>query len=146
MRRAARILFLIGMILSIVLAVSFFICGLAFVILGANPAFRQFIIESVENGSAQSSLPPEETANLIQGIFVGCGIPFFFISIFGIVNAVVSAKAKNGQPSRALCILNIVFGILSDVVVNVVGGVLCIIQDGKDARRKQVDTFDNQVE
>ena len=150
MRRASEILFLIGMILSIVVAVCWFICGISAIVVGSVPAIKEALIQALNElkeqaGSSAASANVETLASLIQGGIIGSGVAFLFLGGFSVANAVFSAKAKAGKPTRTIAILNIVFGILSDVIVNVVGAVLSLIQDGRDERRK-AKAIENQAE
>lgn len=143
MRKASEILFLVGMILSIVLAVSYFTSAIACIVVGSVPAVRDAIIEGLNkaNEAGNTNFNAEQLASFIQGGIIGSGVSLFFVCGFAVANAVFSAKARRGKPTRTIAILNIVFGILSDVIVNVVGAVLSIIQDGRDERRKVVSVI-----
>ena len=147
MRRASEILFLVGMIVSIIVAVGCGIAAITLFVLGGSPAFKEVLIKLVEEGKVtvnyQGNLTSEQVATIFQGTLIGCGVPCLFISGFAVANAVFSSKAKGGKPTRTIAILNIVFGILSDVYVNVVGAILSLIQDGRDERRQALE---NKVE
>lgn len=148
MRKAAQILFLIGMILAIIASVSWFISGILCIIGGASPAFGEavakIISEAMESAHYAGDLTAEQLAAVIQGAYIGLGVTCIFLCAFSIACAVFASKAKNGHPTRAISVLNIVFGILSGTSVTVVGAIFALICDTKDQNKPQV--IDNQAE
>lgn len=127
MKRVKRILFLVGGILSIVMAASFFIVGLVFVVLG--PTIGAYIAET-----------DQQAADIFLGVYLSIGLVFVFVSVFGLINAILSFKAMNSN-SKSLMVANIIFGILSDVIVNVVGGIIGFILIDREKEDK-----DNAIE
>ncbi|MBQ7994766.1 MAG: hypothetical protein IJ247_00905 [Bacilli bacterium] len=127
MKRVKRILFLVGGILSIVMAASFFIVGLVFVVLG--PTIGAYMAET-----------DQQAADIFLGVYLSIGLVFVIVSVFGIINAILSFKAMNSN-SKSLMVANIVFGILSDVIVNVVGGIIGFILIDREKEDK-----DNAIE
>ena len=148
MRRASQILFLVGMILSIVAAVGCGISAIVCFVAGGDPKIGEMIAkglaEAMEAANYNGSVSAEELAKLIQGAYIGGGIACLFVTGFAIANAVFSAKAKDGRPTRTISILCIVFGILSDVIVTVVGAVFALICDSREQNRK--DVIDNKTD
>ena len=145
MRRASQILFLVGMILSIVAAVSLGISAILCFVAGGNPELGEIIskgiAEAMEAGNYNGSISADEVAALIQGAYIGFGVALLFAAGFAIANAVFSSKAKDGRPTRTISILCIVFGILSDVIVTVVAAVFALICDSRE--RNKPDVIDN---
>ena len=128
MKRAANILFLVGAIISIVTAVSGILSGIAFIVLGCIPEIKQAIIDGVNNGSIQTTeATAEAAAAVFQYTFIACGVSVLFCSLFAIPNCIFAFKARNCN-SRVIFILNIVFGVICCVEVNVVGAVFALIK------------------
>ena len=143
MKRAANILFLIGAILSIVAAASYFICSIVFIVLGTSPALREAIIESINSGQATTTLPSaEEAATFMQATFVATGIVMFIPALCAIPSAIFAFKARNSD-KKAFFILNIVFGVLSSAAVNVVGAIFALIK-GDTIENKPVEIIENR--
>lgn len=143
MKRAANILFLIGAILSIVAAASYFICSIVFIVLGTSPALREAIIESINSGQATTTLPSaEEAATFMQATFVATGIVMFIPALCAIPSAIFAFKARNSD-KKVFFILNIVFGVLSSATVNVVGAVFALIK-GDTIENKPVEIVENR--
>ena len=149
MRRAAQILFLVGMILSIISAVSCGISGIICIIAGGNPALGETLAKAFADAMAAAnyngSVTPEELAAMIQGAYIGIGVWCLITAALAVVNAVFCSKARDGRPARSTAILCIVFGILSSVMVSVVGAIFALICDSRE-QNKPKDTFENQAE
>ena len=127
MKRVKRILFLVGGVLSIVMATSFFIVGLVFVVLG--PTIGAYMAET-----------DQQAADIFLGVYLSVGLVFVFVSVLSLINAILSFKAMNSN-SKSLMVANIIFGILSDVIVNVVGGIIGFILIDREKEDK-----DNAIE
>ena len=124
MKKASNILFLVGGILSFVWMAFEIIGGIIFAIF-AGPDAKQVIIDGLNDGTITSSFEgtPEEVATLIQGMFIMFAVMMFIFAVFALVNGILALKAKK-DPAKTNCIINIVFGFLSGVLVNTVGGIL----------------------
>lgn len=128
MKKATNILFLVGGIVSAVMIFVYLLVGVIY-ILGASPVFCDMVTEMLENGQLHTSLegvPVEEIVSYLQATFLVIGVCFMVLACFAAVNCVMSFIARKKQ-SKAVCVLNIVFGVLSSVIVNIVGGVFGII-------------------
>ena len=138
MRRASSILMRIGGILSIVFASLFLVSSFAFLI-WALPAFHDAIVKAINEGAIHSSYQgsPDQVASLIQGLFVSIGISFIVMAAFNVANSVFALRGRK-LPSRKISILNIVFGILSGVEVNAVGGIFGLIAEGIEERNDEI--------
>ena len=128
MKKAANILFLIGGIVSIVTAASLVIAGVILMLVGLLPVFTDAVMDLAK------SYAPEEAAKDIQAAFeimkivlISYGVTCLFIATFSAVSAVVAFKARNTD-NKAMFILNIVFGVLGCVEVNVVGAIFALIK------------------
>ena len=128
MKKVANILFLVGGIYSFILVASLVIIGIVFLVF-SSAGLTATIIIGIQNGSIKSSFTgtPEEIAALVQLTFLITGIILLFIASFGIVNGILSLKARNTD-NKNLYIANIVFGILSDTPINVVGAIFALIK------------------
>ena len=127
MKKAAKILYLIGGIYSIITAVTLMIIGIVFVVF-AGASFTSAIIEGIRSGEIRSSFSGSEAevASQIQLMFMTIGLVFVFMASFGVVNSILSFKARNSA-NRKLFIANIVFSALSGVEVNLVGSIFALI-------------------
>lgn len=122
MRRASQVLFKIGKIISIFELVAYLICVVVFFILGGSVALIQ---QGLEDGSITTDIQgnPEEVAIALAAVFIALAVVFLFLGAFVIVNVVLTSKALK-NPTKGICIANIVFGIISGAEVNAVGGFL----------------------
>ena len=125
MRKASRILFLVGAIVAIVAAVGYLIAGLVLVIVPNVDAF----IEAASKEMTAQELEAVQAAMIINGVFFLLGVPFCGLSSFFAFKAHFQER-----PSKALNVLNIVFGALS-IEVNLVGAIFALIADGQEDRR-----------
>ena len=127
MRKASKILFLVGAIVAIVAAVTLLVTGLILIIIPNTDAF----VDVVGKQATPEELQAAQAALIICGSFCLAGIPFCALdSFFGF-------KAfKSEKPSVTLNVLNIVFGVLS-VYVNIVAGIFALVADGQEQRRAQ---------
>ncbi len=99
----------------------------------STPATTQLLVDGLKDGSIHSSIQgtPEQVAAIIQGSFLiaGCCIAPGFI--FGIVSGIVSTLGiKKHTP--LIYVLNIIFGFVSGVLLNVVAGILGLVAPNKD--------------
>ena len=122
MRRASQVLFKVGKILSIIELVAYLICVVVYFVLGGSVALIQ---QGLEDGSIKTDVQgsPEEVAIALAAIFIVLAVVFLFLGAFSIVNIVLTSKALK-NPTKGICIANIVFGIISGAEVNAVGGFL----------------------
>ena len=127
MKKAAKILFIISSVLSYIYAVLFLATVVVLIVFG-TPACTQILVDGLKNGTIHSSIQgtPEQVAGIIQGIFMitgCCSIPFV---IFAFISGIVSTLGAKKDTST-IYILNIVFGVLSGVILNTVAGVLGLL-------------------
>ena len=135
MRKASRILFLVAGILSIVAAVTLLIIGIVCAVMG-SPAMVDAIREGIKNGSIVvkgSSSDIELAIQIYQSTMLSTAVTMFVFMAFNIVNIVFSFIARKKQ-SKGVLILNIVFGALSCVEVNLVGGILGLIANARQPK------------
>ena len=129
LKKAANILFLVGAILSIVIAAGLLISAIACFVIPSIPEVKTLLVEAIEKGTVHSDIPgtPEDIANIILGSLLGFGVFFIITAVFTAVNAIMAFKGRNSS-SKAIFILNIVFGVLGCTYVNVVGAVFGLIK------------------
>ena len=127
MKKVSNILLLIAGIYSIVCAATFLILGILFVV-ASSDACKEQIIEMLERGTLTTSYvgTPQEQAQFIQTVYSVLGITMLVICVFQFINVFLSFVARKKE-TKPLYILNIVFGVLSMVVVNVVGAIFGLI-------------------
>ena len=132
MRKASKVLFLVGAILSIVWAVCYLAFGLVGVILPNSEAWNEAVKEIMKNN------PDIKEADIegIKTVLVVYGVLSLVSVAFAGVNSFFGFKAwKQEKSSKALNVLNIVFGVLSSVFVNLVGAIFAFVANGQEERR-----------
>ena len=117
MEKAKRILFTISGVLSIISVVVFLILAIVFIAFGNNVE----AMEELANDSTDGT-----DAEAFKILFVGLGVMFIFFMIFGIVNIILCFKGRNSD-SKNVMILNIVFGALSGIEVNILAAIFGLI-------------------
>ena len=136
MRKASKIIFLVAGILSIVCAVGYLVTGLVYVILPNTDVWAEVCNEIMKDNP---SLKPADM-EAIKTIVVTCGVLFLISVAFAGVNSFFSFKAwKQEKPSKALNVLNIVFGVLSGVIVNIVAAIFAFVANGQEERRAAIE-------
>jgi FtsH-binding integral membrane protein len=127
MKKVSNNLLLIAGIYSIVCAATFLILGIVFVV-ASSDACKEQIIEMLERGTFTTSYAgtPQEQAQFIQTVYSILGITMLVVCVFQFINVFLSFTARRKE-AKPLYILNIVFGVLSMVVVNVVGAIFGLI-------------------
>ncbi len=106
MRKAQRILMIIAAIVSIVLTII----------------FAGIVVPTSIAAAAKSDGGEAFNAVLIF---------FIIVAASSFLNIILSFMGKNSK-SGAILVLNIIFGILSDVLLNAVGGVIGLIANAKE--------------
>lgn len=134
MKKAANILFLIGMILSILSAIGCVISAIICLVANSVPDLKEQLIQTLE----QYHVPQAQMiAEWAKRSLIASAIGSFFSCGFAIANSIISWKGREGNTT--IYVLNIVFGILSGVIVNVVGAILALIADNKNKDKEEVD-------
>lgn len=127
MRKASKILFLVGAIVAIVAAVTCLVTGLVLIIIPNTDAFYEIAIKDNTPEQVQAA----------QAALIFCGAMFLFGIPFCALDSFFGFKAfKSEKPSVTLNVLNIVFGALS-VYVNIVAGIFALVADGQEKRRAE---------
>ena len=127
MKKASKILLIVGGALGIFLALLFLIIGIVFLTF-TTPEAKELIIQGLNNGTVRSDLPgtPEQQALVIQSMFLGLGIGFIVAVPFYVVSSIFSFVA-NGKESANLFIVTMVFGILAGNTAAFLGGLFGLI-------------------
>ena len=126
MEKAKRILFTVSGILSIIGIVMWLILGIVFIVLAGN-------VEFIDDATAT----PEE-AEAFKLMFTTCGGMFIFFAIMSVVNTILCFKAKNSN-AKGLMILNIVFGAISGIEINILAAIFGLIVGSKSSGTAQIE-------
>ncbi len=135
MKVASRILFLIGGILAILMAVLMLVLSIVFFVDGgiaaavaSDPSTLANLPQDVVK--ALNDLAKSAGVNTWQALAqycIGIAVMFLFVAIFAIPGAILSFIARKEKASMGLIITATVFNILCWNPVSVVGGVLGIV-------------------
>ena len=132
MRKISKIFLLVGGIYAIVCAFSFVICSIIF-FAGMNPALADYLKELLARAGAPD---PDKIVALILGYSILLGVLMLISAIVCIPSAVVAFKAqKTDEPTKKILVVNIILGYLSGSFYNMVGGIIGLIQNGREERR-----------
>lgn len=138
MKKASKILYLVGAILSILVALSFILLGVAYIVLGSigasyNPADIVNYINA--NYPELAGTITVEMITTFMATAITSGVIYLISSCFSIASAVFAFKARKEElPSKVVAILNIVFGILGCGLANAVAGVFSLVLRGREAK------------
>ena len=135
MKKASQILFLIGGIVAILMAVLMLVLSIVFFVDGGlaaaisqDPSVYADLPQSVKE--ALYDLIKSTGVNSWKELATYCitlGVVFLFVAIFAIPGAILSFIARKEKASMGLIITATVFNILCWNPVSVVGGVLGIV-------------------
>ena len=129
LNKISKILYLVAGFVSIAAAVTYIALGVAFVVFGTSGYVQDYLVQNFENGSltlVDTNLTIEQNAAYVMLVFLTSGITFLVLSVFVIVNIVLTFIARR-ETNKKLDILNIVFGLLSGVEINVAAAILSLI-------------------
>ncbi len=132
MKNVSRILLLIAGIVSFVCALVFLIMGIVYLAL-TTPEAKQIIIEGLQNGSINTSVvgqSVEEQAATIQIILGALGAVFMVWAVLALINGVISLVGR-AKGTKGWMIINIVCGVVSGLIINLVGGILGVIANNQ---------------
>ena len=117
MEKAKRILFTVSGVLSIIGIVTYAILGIVFLVIGSN---AEFVEKAIEGGSTS------DEAEAMKALFMCCGVLFIIFGIMSIINVILCYKGKNSD-SKNIMILNIVFGAISGIEINILAAIFGLI-------------------
>lgn len=140
LRKISKILYLVGGIVSFVVAGLLLFSGITTIVLGSVPMFRDYLADGIANGTITSTIQgtPTEIATYIQISVLATGIICLIIVLLSVANGILSLMARK-TPTKYLAILNIVFGVLSDIGINIAASVLALIANKKEENNKVID-------
>ena len=124
MKKASQILLLVGGIYSFVVAWSYLMVGIGCIVAAAVGG--QEFVEYLEKAGvdfSQIGLTAQDVSTIITAGGVALGVVFILWCIFAVANAVIALLGRKKE-NKTFYILNAVFGTLSGVIVNGVGGVM----------------------
>ena len=124
MKKASQILLLVGGIYSFFVAWSYLICGVGFIVAGAIGGSK--LVELLQEYGVDFSaigLTAEQVAEIATAAGVALGVVMILWCIFAIANGVIALLGRKKQ-NKTFYLLNAIFGTLSLVFVNGVGGVM----------------------
>ncbi|MCR4911718.1 MAG: hypothetical protein K5925_04270 [Bacilli bacterium] len=135
MKKAANILFLIGGIVAIVWAIGYLISGIVFLVMGSNEAL---IVQLINEGQVQlpQGVTAEEFAKIFCATMAGIGAGCLVCLACSVASSILSFKGRNSS-SKAVFILNIVFGVLAFTLVPVVAAVFGLIKGDTIVEQKE---------
>jgi hypothetical protein len=139
LKKISNILLLVGGIISVVSSAILITSAIVFIFLGCNAPFKEVIIQGIENGTITVTAPEGtsiiEQAELVQHIFIVLAVVLLVITIFVSISAVFSFLGAKKNTST-ICIFNIVFGVLSDNIISLAGGVLGLVKETESDNEK----------
>lgn len=116
MKTAQKVLMIIAGALSIFMVIIWAICaGAFFVCANSDKYILDYIAEH-----------PDVTEETAKAALMAVGIMFAIFALFSIINAALSFKAVSTD-RKGLLVLNIIFAVLSSVMVNLVGAIFGLI-------------------
>ena len=135
MRKASRIIYLVAAIVSIVVAVGFLVAGIIMIVVPNTNVFVEAFLEAYAK-NPEHDLPADQALTAVQAVMITYGVTFVVTACCGGVNSFFAFKAHGAEkPSKALNVLNIVFGVLSSVFINVVAAIFAFVANGQEERR-----------
>lgn len=125
MSTARKVLMIVACILALLLLIGFaFMAIYFFVSIGDDEALQRML-----DGLNRPSMSLREGKIFVSTL----GVMFIVLAFVVLINAGLAIKGKDSNKNR-LMILNIVFGVLSGVFVNSLGGIFGLIERKKEAK------------
>ena len=122
MSTARKVLMIIAFVASILGIIAFALCAIAFFVATGNEEQLQKVLDGLNRSS--TSL---EDGKTIVTIF---GVLFAILTIFELLNACLAIKGVKSNRS-GLMVLNIIFGVLSGIYINSLGGIFGLVDSNK---------------
>ena len=132
LRKIAKILYLVGGIVSVVSVPSLFIAAGLCIVCCFSPNALSYVRDWLIQMYPVVNQIPAEPAYM-TAVLIVCAVSMIISAGIILTNGILSFKAMNGA-SKPLAITTIVFGILSDVGFSIAGGVLSIIAHVRENR------------
>ena len=125
MSTARKVLMIVACILALLLLIGFaFMAIYFFVSIGDDEALQRML-----DGLNRPSMSLREGKIFVSTL----GVMFIVLAFVVLINAGLAIKGKDSNKNR-LMILNIVFGVLSGVFINSLGGIFGLIERKKEAK------------
>ena len=132
LRKIAKILYLVGGIISVVSVPSLFVTAVFCIVCCFSPNALSYVRDWLIQMYPVVNQIPAEPAYM-TAVLIVCAVSMIISAGIILTNGILSFKAMNGA-SKPLAITTIVFGILSDVGFSIAGGVLSIIAHVREKR------------
>ena len=123
MSTARKVLMIIAFVVSIIGLVIFAMCAVAFFISTNNEELLTRILDSLSKKNISL-----DDGKLLVTIL---GVLFAVMAFFVLINACLSIKGAKSNRS-GLMVLNIIFGFLSGVYLNSLGGIFGLVESKKE--------------
>lgn len=134
MKKASRIVLLVGSIIGFVGAGALLLTGILFIVF-STPVFTDIVKEGIEKGTIHtSSIDPETAATVWQITFLSHGILMLIIAVIMCLSGFFGLRARKLETKNAY-IVSIVFGAMMNEV-NLVGSILGLIAWKRAENRK----------
>ena len=131
MRKASKIIFLVSSIMSFIYAGVYFLCGTVYVLM-ATDFFTDLLRQAFNEGYFHSSYESADAFIFFyRAMAIYMVIFFFVLATFSLLNGIFALKART-EKTKKIFILNIVFGVLSNVQINIAGAVLGLIANKRN--------------
>ena len=125
MSTARKVLMIIACILALLLLIGFaFLAIYFFVSIGDDEALQRML-----DGLNRPSMSLREGKIFVSTL----GVMFIVLAFIVLINAGLAIRGKDSNKNR-LMILNIIFGVLSGVFINSLGGIFGLIERKKEAK------------
>ena len=134
MRRLSNTFLTVGMILAIILGVTFLSAAIVLFIM-ASPVCENVLRKIIEEIPDKGDKTIETIILVVQGLLIGWGVGCIFVGGFAIPSAIVASKAKK-NPTDGLLIANIVLGCFGSSF-NIAGGILGLIYNARVRRNER---------
>ena len=119
---ARKVLMIVGFIASIVITIVLAICAVAFFIASGN----EEMLNKILDGLNRSSMSVSDGKIYV----IALASMFTFWAIIEVINALIAIKGVKSNRT-GLMVLNIIFGVLSGVYVNSLGGIFGLVESKK---------------
>ena len=120
MKKASRIVLIVGGATALFVALTYLILGIVFSSL-SSPSNQDHFVQAINDGTLTVSIEgtPEEKATFARMTF----------GVFTVIQVIagVFALATNNTNSKALLIVNIILGAISFTIVPIVGAILGLV-------------------
>ena len=139
MKKASKILLTIAGIFNLIACIGLFITGLVYAIIafaGGALLFEELTVE-IQEMIEGIGVPEDAIRWLVAGVFA-----LIYLCVFGalaiiyLVGAIVAFKGSKPK-KRGVLIANIVFGIICENILGLVGGILGVIGFGKEPKLEE---------